>query len=189
MNSSQEYILITNVNSFKIFQDRTIYIENLYDMIDYVNNLCNSVDFNSKILIFFDEIFSVVNKNYAIEDVFLTFISQLRKRKIVLFTTAQEWTEINITFRRYVRFQISCRMLSLPFTKTAILFNNINDGENLKLNPVTMEHEAPIINTKLMKGNKSVIDSYDTYEVIKVSRKSHKTNKFLNFVGDVSKFP
>ena len=33
----------------------------------------------------------------------LSFLSQLRKRKI-LFITAQEVVEINITFRRYCRF-------------------------------------------------------------------------------------
>lgn len=187
MNSSEEFLLITNVTSFKVFYERTLFIENLYEMIDTVNNYCENPDFNRRIIIFFDEIFTVVNKNYAVDDTFMSFISQLRKRHIILFTTAQEWTEINISFRRYVRFQISCRMFAFPLTKTAFLFNYINDGENLKLNPQTMEYEAPVINTKIMKGNKSVIDSYDTYQVIKVGRKTTKKNKYINYIGDVNK--
>lgn len=187
MNASEEYILITNVYSFKIFYERTTYINDLYELINYVNNLCDDENFDRRIIILFDEIFSVVNKNYSVDDNLMTFISQLRKRSICLFTTAQEWSEINISFRKYVRFQISCRMFALPFTRTAFLFNHINNGEELKLNPQTMEYEAPVINTKIMKGNISVIQSYDTYEVIKVGHRPTKKNKYSNYIGDVPK--
>lgn len=181
-----DYTIITNVKSFNIFKD-TIYIENLYDLIDYCKDITDNESSDKPIIILFDEIFSLINKNYTVDEDVMNFISQLRKRKLVLVTTAQEWSEINISFRKYVRFQISCKMFSIPFFKTAILVNHVNDGENLKLNTLTMEYEAPTIRTKLMKGNQSVIDSYDTYETIKVSRKSHKTNKFLNHIGDVPK--
>ncbi len=181
-----DYTILTNVKSFTIFQD-TEYFDNLYDLIDYCKDIKDNETSVKPIIILFDEIFSLINKNYSVDDDVMTFISQLRKRHIVLVTTAQEWSEINISFRKYVRFQVSCRMFALPFFKTAFLFNHINDGENLKLNPQTMEYEAPTVRTKFFKGNKSIIESYDTYEVISVSRKKATKNKFLNHVGDVPK--
>lgn len=182
-----DYIILTNVKSFNIFKD-TIFFDNLYDLIDYCKGFTDNKDNEKPIIILFDEIFSLINKNYTVDDEIMTFISQLRKRHIILVTTAQEWSEINISFRKYVRFQVSCRMFALPFFRTAVLLNCVNDGENLKLNPQTMEYEAPTVRTLLMKGNKSVIDSYDTYETINVSTKrNRKKNSFVNYVGDVPK--
>lgn len=183
---SQDYLILTNIKSFDIFKD-TLYFDNLYDLIEFCKDITDNEHSEKPIIILFDEIFTLINKNYSVDDEIMTFISQLRKRHIILVTTAQEWSEINISFRKYVRYQVSCRMFAFPFLKTAFLFNHINDGENLKLNPQTMEYEAPVVRTKLFKGNKSVIDSYDTYETIKVSRKSNKKNKFINYVGDVPK--
>lgn len=96
----------------------------------------------------------------------LSFISQLRKRKIIFVTTAQEWLEINVTFRRYVRYQIDCNMISLPIFKTAFLLNAINDGEQLKWSNEDNEYVAPRIQTKISKGNLNIIESYDTFETI-----------------------
>lgn len=181
-----DYMIITNVKSFKVFQD-TIYIDNIYDLIDYCKDITDNSNLDKPIIILFDEIFSLINKNYVVDDDIMNFISQLRKRHIVLVTTAQEWSEINISFRKYVRFQVSCRMFALPIFGTAFLINHVNDGENLKLNPQTMEYEAPTVKTLFMKGNKIIIDSYDTYETISVSRKKKKKNNFINYVGDVPK--
>lgn len=180
-----DYIVVTNIKSFSTFRDNFVYIDNLYDLIDYCKGITDNELLLNPIIILFDEIFSLINKNYSVDDEIMTFISQLRKRHIILVTTAQEWSEINISFRKYVRFQVSCRMIASPFSRTAFLFNHINDGENLKLNPQTMEYEAPTIRTKFFKGNRLVCEAYDTWETINVSRKHNKKNKYLNYTGDV----
>lgn len=156
------YTIITNVKSFKTFED-TIYFEDIHDIINY----CTEFKGNDKnVIIFFDEIFTILEKQTKINKEILSFLSQLRKRKIIFVTTAQEWSEINITFRRYVRYQISCNMISLPFTKTAIIFNTINDGDLIRWNNDTQDFEAPRISANISKGLLSVINSYDTFETI-----------------------
>lgn len=156
------YTIITNVKSFNIFPD-TIYYDDINDIIDY----CTQFKENDKnVIIFFDEIFTILEKQTRINKKILSFLSQLRKRKIIFVTTAQEWSEINITFRRYVRFQISCNMISLPILKTAIIYNVINDGDQIRWDNDTQDFIAPRISAKLSKGNESIIRSYDTFETI-----------------------
>lgn len=159
------YKILTNVKSFNIFED-TIYFEDINDMIDY----CTTFKENEEnVIIFFDEIFTILEKNTKINKKILSFLSQLRKRRIIFVTTAQEWSEINITFRRYVRFQISCNMLALPIIRYAIVLNTINDGDLIRWNNDTQDFEAPRIRLKLSKGNLSIIQSYDTFETINTS--------------------
>ncbi len=159
------YTIITNIKSFRVFND-TVYFDNIFDIIDY----CTSFKDNDKnVLILFDEIFTVLEKNQKMAGEILSFISQLRKRKIIFITTAQEWSEINITFRRYVRYQISCNMISLPFFKTAVLINRHNDGDGIKWDNDEQDFVAPLIMTKISKGKQSVIKSYDTFETIKTN--------------------
>lgn len=167
--------IITNVHSFDVFSD-TVYIDDISELISYVLSYCDKLDFDEQpnILIFFDEIFTVLEKQTRINKDILSFISQLRKRKIIFITTAQEWLEINITFRRYVRFQIACNMISFPITKTAFLINAVNNGEQLKWDNDENEYIAPRISTKFSKGNLSIIESYDTFETISTNSTSTK---------------
>ena len=160
-----DYIVITNVKSFNAFND-TIYMKNINDIIDFMVEHEND---EQKYILFFDEIFTILEKKTAINKKILSFISQLRKRKIIFVTTAQEWSEINITFRRYVRFQVSCNMYAFPFTKTAFLKNKINDGDGIKWDNDEQDWIAPTISTNFMKGNLDVIESYDTFETIETS--------------------
>lgn len=158
------YRIITNVKSFNVYSD-TIYLSNISDIIEYCQN--NIIDNRKdKYIIFFDEIFTILEKKQAINKQILSFISQLRKRNIILITTAQEWAEINITFRRYCRYQIDCNMFALPFTKTAFIFNSINDGDQIRWDETQQEFVAPRISANFSKCNKYVIDSYDTFETI-----------------------
>lgn len=159
------YIIITNVTSFKVFPD-TIYMTNINEIIDFMVEHEND---EKKYILFFDEIFTILEKKTAINKKILSFISQLRKRKIIFVTTAQEWSEINITFRRYVRFQVSCNMFAIPILKLAFLINKVNDGDGIKWDNDSQDWIAPTIATNFMKGNQSVIDSYDTFETIKTS--------------------
>ena len=157
------YIVITNVQSFNAFKD-TIYMTNINDIIDFMVEHEND---KNKYIIFFDEIFTILEKQTRINKKILSFISQLRKRKIIFVTTAQEWSEINITFRRYVRFQVSCHMFAMPIINRAFLINKINDGDGIKWNNDEQDWIAPTIATNFMKGNLHVIESYDTFETIK----------------------
>lgn len=153
------------MKSFKVFSD-TLFIENIEELIDFVVQNYK----NENYIIFFDEIFTILSKNLPINKKILSFISQLRKRKIIFLTTAQEWAEVNITFRRYVRFQIDCNMISFPITHTAFIFYKINDGDNIKWDNDSQEFIAPTISGYIGKCDKRIIDSYDTFETVKVSR-------------------
>ena len=163
------YIVVTNVHSFKVFQD-TVYIDDIMELINFVK-LNHDVN-GKKYLIFFDEIFTVLMKAQSINTEILSFLAQLRKRGIIFVTTAQEWSEIPLTFRRFCRFQISCHMFSIPLINKAFLSNKINDGYNAKWNNDTQEFEAPVLQTNFSKGNLHIINMYDTYEVIKTSNRN-----------------
>lgn len=165
MKRKFNYRIITNVHSFNKFKD-TIYIDEIIEIINYCSQFNNN---DANIIIFYDEIFTILEKNTKLNKEILSFLSQLRKRNIIFVTTAQEWLEINVTFRRYVRFQIDCHMLSLPFTNNAVLLNDVNDGYALKWDNEQNEYVAPRLSTKLSKGNVDIINSYDTFETINVN--------------------
>lgn len=122
------YKIITNVKSFNIFND-TIYFDSIDKIIDYCTKFKNN---DENVIIFFDEIFTILEKRTPVNNKILSFISQLRKRKIIFVTTAQEWAEINITFRRYCRYIIDCNMFALPITRYAFIYNVIKDGDKIK---------------------------------------------------------
>lgn len=165
-----DYKIITNVKSFKDFTKfkDTLYIADFEEIINYCTKF---KDNQENVIIFYDEIFTLLEKNTKMNKKIISFLSQLRKRGIILLTTAQEWAEINITFRRYCRYQIECHMYSLPISKTAILFNSINDGDTIHWDDSKQDFVSDRISANLSKGLRSVIDSYDTYETIQTSKK------------------
>lgn len=116
-------------------------------------------------IIVYDEIFTALTKSTKMSKEVLDFLSQMRKRRIVFITTAQEWLEIPMTLRRYCRFQIECSMRS--FLIIGILIKRCYDAEQLKWSNDDNEYVAPLIETTISKCNKSVSDSYDTFEQIK----------------------
>lgn len=116
-------------------------------------------------IIFYDEIFTALTKTSKINQEVLSFLSQMRKRRIIFITTAQEWLEINVTLRRYCRYQIECSMSSL--LGLGILFKHCYDAEQLKWSNDDNEYIAPLIQTTISKCNLYVANSYDTFEQIK----------------------
>ena len=116
-------------------------------------------------IIFYDEIFTALTKQSKMTPQVLSFLSQMRKRKIIFITTAQEWLEINMTLRRYCRYQIECSM----FTKLGlgILTKRCYDAEQLKWSNLDNEYIAPLVGTTIEKCNIEVANSYDTFEQIK----------------------
>ena len=116
-------------------------------------------------IIFYDEIFTALTKSSRINTEVLDFLSQMRKRRIIFITTAQEWLEINITLRRYCRYQIECTMRNI--FGFGILTKSMYDAEQLKWSNEDNEYIAPLIETTISKCNLSVANSYDTFEQIK----------------------
>lgn len=116
-------------------------------------------------IIVYDEIFTALTKNSKMTTEVLSFLSQMRKRRIIFLTTAQEWLEINITLRRYCRFRVECKMFS--FLGLGILKKTFYDAEKMKWSQLDNEYVAPVISTTISKCNVSVANSYDTFEQIK----------------------
>ena len=115
-------------------------------------------------IIFYDEIFTALTKSTKISKEVLDFLSQMRKRKIIFLTTAQEWLEIPITLRRYCRYQIDCKMRTIVI---GFLIKRMYDAEQMKWSNEENEYIAPMIETTISKCNVEVANSYDTFEQIK----------------------
>lgn len=116
-------------------------------------------------IIVFDEIFTALTKTSRINTDVLDFLSQMRKRRIIFITTAQEWLEINMTLRRYCRYQIECNMIN--FFGLGILIKHIYDAEQMKWSQIDNEYIAPLVETTISKCNLHIAKMYDTFEQIK----------------------
>lgn len=122
-------------------------------------------------IIFFDEIFTALSKKSSSRltrqqsNEVLDFLSQMRKRKIIFITTAQEWLEMDMTLRRYCRFQIECNMIN--FLGLGLLIKSCYNAEQMRWSANDNEYIAPLVETTISKCNKKVADSYDTFEQIK----------------------
>lgn len=126
-------------------------------------------------IIVWDEIFSALTKTSRINPDVMAFLSQQRKREVIFITTAQEWMEIPMTLRRYVRFQIDCSILNiLPFS---ILVERYRDGENMKWDELENDYVAPIIRTKITKMAFKITEMYDTFEVIGTAATAPRTSR------------
>lgn len=122
-------------------------------------------------IILYDEIFTALTKQSKLNTDVLDFLSQMRKRRIIFITTAQEWLEINMTLRRYCRFQIDCRMIN--FFGLGILIKTFHDAESMKWSNEDNEYVAPLLETSISKCNLEVANSYDTFEQIESSKTKH----------------
>lgn len=133
----------------------------------YIANFNELLELRDKTdcIIVYDEIFSALQKNSTINKDVLDFLSQMRKRRIICLTTAQEWAEIPLTWRRYCRYQIDCRLIRIPFIN-GILIKTFKDAENMKWSNDDMEHIAPVLETTITHTQKWIANSYDTYEQI-----------------------
>lgn len=114
----------------------------------------------SNCIIVFDEIFTALTRASKINTDVLDFLSQMRKRQIIFLTTAQEWLEINITLRRYCRYQIECNMIN--FFGIGLLIKHFYDAEQMKWDNLENEYIAPLKSLTLSKCNIVVANSYDT---------------------------
>lgn len=118
----------------------------------------------SNCIIVYDEIFTALTRSSKIDTDILDFLSQMRKRKIIFLTTAQEWLEIPITLRRYCRYQIDCKLYNFFFI--GILKKTFRNAELMRWSNEDNDYIAPIIETVIQKCEKRVSDAYDTFEQI-----------------------
>lgn len=119
----------------------------------------------SHCIIFYDEIFSLLDKQTKINKDVLSFLSQMRKLDIIFITTCQEWLELPMTLRRYCRFQIKCKIITPPLF-SSLLIKQFNNAELMKFDKDENEYIAPLITNTISKLNYYLLNSYDTYEVI-----------------------
>lgn len=116
---------------------------------------------NKQIIFVYDEIFTELGKQSKLSKEVIDFLCQMRKRKIIFLTTAQVWAEIPLSFRRFCRYQIDCRMINLLFF--GVLHKSFKDAEHMKWNDKEQEHIAPLVENTLTKCRKFIANSYDTF--------------------------
>lgn len=155
LHNNNDMPIYANLKSIKGIQ--YTYIANFNELL----SLRNQTD----CIIVYDEIFSALQKNSIINKDVLDFLSQMRKRRIICLTTAQEWAEIPLTWRRYCRYQIDCRLIRLPIIR-GVLIKTFKDAENMKWDNDEQEHVAPLIEMTITHTQKWLADSYDTFEQI-----------------------
>lgn len=120
--------------------------------------------------IVYDEIFTLLSKTrklpLAKAELLEEFLTQQRKQRNILLTTAQEWLNIPIEFRRFVRVQIECSTRPLG-RLGGILKEVYYDATNMEWDQLANEYVAPLITTKYSKYERRFMLSYDTEERIR----------------------
>lgn len=116
--------------------------------------------------IVYDEIFTILQKQSRISAELMEFLTQQRKMHNIFFTTAQEWLEIPITFRRFVRIQVDCT--TYPMGKWGgLLLEKYSNGYEIKWDQLQNEYVAPLMSMKISKYEKRFMRAYDTFERIR----------------------
>lgn len=133
----------------------------------YINGLDELLELRKEhdCIIFFDEIFTEINKHQKIGKDVMDFLSQMRKRRIILLTTCQEWRLLPLDFRLYVRYQVNCSMKSFPFIN-AISIKKIIDGDKIKWSDEEQDFVGELVETTIWHCEKFICNMYDTYEQI-----------------------
>lgn len=135
-------------------------------------------DDGKQIVIVYDEIFTELQKKSVINNEVMDFLCQMRKRKIIFLTTAQEWAEIPLTFRRFCRYEIDTHMYNLGLF--SVLWKQFKDAENMKWSDQDQEFLAPLQSNTITKTRKYIADSYDTFLRISSSATPSVADKKFN---------
>jgi len=120
--------------------------------------------------IVYDEIFTLLSKTRKLPpakaEILEEFLTQQRKMHNIFITTAQEWLNIPIEFRRFVRVQVECR--TRPLGKFGGILTEIYyDATNMEWDNLQNEYVAPLMTRKYSKYEKRFMTTYDTEERIK----------------------
>lgn len=153
-------LIFSNIGGIKHI-DYTYYtgFKGLIEIKKYIDSPGFHTD--KQIVIVYDEIFTELQKGDKLSKDVLDFLCQMRKRKIIFLTTAQEWAEIPLSFRRFCRYRISCCMI--PILSSGILIKRFYDAENMKWSNDEQEHVAPLLETTISHTRKYIANSYDTF--------------------------
>lgn len=116
--------------------------------------------------IIYDEIFTIMTKGTKFDEDIMEFLTQQRKQENIFITTAQEWLELPMTFRRFVRIQIECATLPLG-RFGGILIEHYYDATKMKWEQLENEYVAPLMSMKISKYERRFMESYDTFERIR----------------------
>ena len=161
-------------NKFYRTSDYKIYSNVTLTGIEYtkINDLDHLLSLRNvkNCFIIFDEIFTLISKTRKVDRMkgadLEEFLSQMRKQKNIFMTTAQEWLNLDIEFRRYVRIQIECK--TIPLGKLGGIFiESYFDTTQIKWSNELNEYESPLVDQKISKYEKQIMLSYDTNERIK----------------------
>lgn len=165
-----EYLL-DNRNHIEVFCNiagidkiKYTYFTGFKELIELKEKLDNGTleyDKSKQLIFVYDEIFTELQKKSTINKEVMDFLCQMRKRKIIFLTTAQEWAEIPLTFRRFCRYEIDCKMINLLFI--GILLKHFRDAENMKWDEQEQEHVAPLVSNTITKTRKWIANSYNTF--------------------------
>lgn len=165
-----------SLNKFirKYPEKRKIYSNVTLKGIEYIhlNTLDELLDLRDKknVLIIYDEIFTLLSKTRQLPrgygDKMEEFLTQQRKMKNIFITTAQEWLNIPIEFRRFVRIQIECQTIPLG-ALGGLLIETYYDATNMEWSNIHNEYVAPLKSTKISKYEKRFMETYNTYERIR----------------------
>ena len=159
-------------------EDRLKFIKARFpdDRAEHILMLLEDQENNHKQLIFtYDEIFTELLKGSKLSKDVIDFLCQMRKRGIIFLTTCQEWAELPLSFRRFCRYEIDCKMI--PVLWTGFLIKTFKDAENMKWSNEDQEHIAPLVETTITKTRKRVANSYDTFlRISSISANSSPTS-------------
>lgn len=173
-----EYLIDNNKN-IKVFSnirniqnvDDITYFTGFKELVQIKHDLDDGkIKTDKQLIIVFDEVFTELQKYSKLSLEILDFLCQMRKRKIIFLTTAQEWAEIPLSFRRFCRYQIDCNMINILVT--GILIKHFNDAENMKWDEEQQEHVAPLIDCTITHCRYKIASSYDTFLRISSARPS-----------------
>lgn len=159
---------------FKKAKGKKVYSNSTHYDFDYIPitsmEMLLSLRDEKNCYIIFDEIFTFISKQFKVNPSLakdLTeFLTQMRKQENIFITTAQEWLELPIEFRRYVRIQVQCTTRVLPLFH-GILIEKYYDTTQIKWDNLENEYISPIISTKISRYEKRFMERYDTFERIK----------------------
>ena len=140
------------------------------------------INFNKQIVFIYDEIFSELQRGSRIDTDVLDFITQMRKRKFILLTTAQIWNDIPLTWRRLTRYQIDCSMRN--YFGINVLIKIFHDAELMKWSNDEQEFLAPIISTTITHTRSCIANLYDTFELIHNKLSSFNSANFLQLAEE-----
>ena len=163
IDNSDHIIAYSNITGIKNVKDIHYYcgFDGLLQIKKDLDSGVLKIPKKKQLVIVYDEVFTELQRGDKVSKGVLDFLCQMRKRKIIFLTTAQYWSELPITYRRFCRYQIDCNMINLFVV--GFLIKIFHDAEQMKWSNDDMDFIAPITETSITKCRKIIANSYDTF--------------------------